>query len=150
MTVVPDLEAEVAEVLRLVRERGGERAPSRSVAVLMGGQSGAGDASVSRGRAIVDALRAANVPVFWATDPEHPNNKDRVGSVDDPVIVSTIHSAKGLEFPTVIVCGLVAGEDATTARKLLYVGFTRAVDELAVVVSGDSPFRADVEAANHP
>jgi hypothetical protein len=34
--------------------------------------------------------------------------------------------------------------DLTTARKLLYVGFTRAVDRLAVVVGPASPFHDDV------
>jgi ATP-dependent exoDNAse (exonuclease V) beta subunit len=62
--------------------------------------------------------------------------------------VSTIQSAKGLEFPNVIVCGLGARDnDHITARKLLYVGFTRAVDQLSVIASADSPFRSDVEHA---
>ena len=64
------------------------------------------------------------------------------------MIVSTIQSAKGLEFPDVVVCGLGAPDgDLTAARKLLYVGFTRAVDRLAVVVGADSPFRDDLARA---
>ena len=75
-------------------------------------------------------------------------NKDCVGSVDEPVILSTVHSAKGLEFRNVIVCGLGMKTDKTTARKLLYVGFTRAVDQLEVITAKSSPFCSDVVAAS--
>ena len=75
-------------------------------------------------------------------------NKDFVGSVDEPVILSTVQSAKGLEFKNVIVCGLGMKSDMTTARKLLYVGFTRAVDQLEVITANSSPFASDVVAAS--
>ena len=70
--------------------------------------------------------------------------------MDEPVIVSTIQSAKGLEFPKVVVCGLGSSFDrdpqgATATRKLLYVGFTRAVDELTVVTTADNPFAAGLK-----
>jgi superfamily I DNA/RNA helicase len=82
------------------------------------------------------------------SDPDNKPNKAQAGSTDAAVIVSTIQSAKGLEFPQVIVCGLGArDDDLITARKLLYVGFTRAVDRLSVVAAADSPFRSDVEHA---
>ncbi len=56
---------------------------------------------------------------------------------DRGVSVMTLHSAKGLEFPTVIVAGLEEGllphfnalggeEDVEEERRLLYVGMTRA------------------------
>ncbi len=74
------------------------------------------------------------------TDPKERDNKHMAGSTDEPVVVSTIHSAKGLEYPHVIVCGLGARDDQTTARKLLYVGFTRATHHLSVVTHRGSPF----------
>jgi hypothetical protein len=95
---------------------------------------------------LVAGLRAAGLPVFWVSDPDAPGNKDLAGSAAGAVVVSTIQSAKGLEFDDVVVCGLGArgGADLTTARKLLYVGFTRAVERLTVVVARSSPFHDDV------
>ena len=98
----------------------------------------------------MEALAAAQLPHFWVTDPKSPRNRDQVGSTDEAVVVSTIHSAKGLEFPKVIVCGLGGtktkpGQAVLNNRKLLYVGFTRATEELVVVTTDDSPYRVDLE-----
>lgn len=57
------------------------------------------------------------------------------------VTLMTLHSAKGLEFPVVVVCGLEDGlfplsrsldnpEDLEEERRLFYVGMTRAEDSL--------------------
>lgn len=59
----------------------------------------------------------------------------------DQVVLMTIHSAKGLEFPYVFLCGLEEGvfpgemsryshEDMEEERRLAYVGITRAKKEL--------------------
>jgi len=138
-------EEEVDLVVETVRQLYSHRRPSRSIAVLHGEQSV--DDKVYRPREIVAALRDADIPCFWVTDPKQKANRDLAGSADEPVIVSTIQSAKGLEFPDVVVCGLGVREDELTARKLLYVGFTRAFERLTVVTTKDSPFRDDVEAA---
>ncbi len=71
----------------------------------------------------------------------------------DAVSLMTLHAAKGLEFPAVFLCGLAAGtmpggrrrgpEDEAEERRLLYVGMTRAKDELVLVHAGEpSPFLA--------
>lgn len=71
------------------------------------------------------------------------------------VRLMTLHAAKGLEFPAVFVAGLRAGElplqrpnrpaDLAEERRLLYVGMTRAREELILTVGGDpSPFLADL------
>ena len=63
----------------------------------------------------------------------------------------TLHGAKGLEFPAVLLAGINAGTLPLTAagrepdleeeRRLLYVGMTRAREELVLTVSGvPSPF----------
>ncbi|MFS8586388.1 MAG: ATP-binding domain-containing protein, partial [Acidimicrobiia bacterium] len=138
-------EEEVDLVVETVRQLYSHRRPSRSIAVLHGEQSV--DDKVYRPREIVAALRDADIPCFWVTDPKQKANRDLAGSADEPVIVSTIQSAKVLEFPDVVVFGLGVLEDELTARKLLYVGFTRAFERLTVVTTKDSPFRDDVEAA---
>ncbi len=60
------------------------------------------------------------------------------------VTLMTLHSAKGLEFPVVIICGMEQGlfplsrtfgnpDDLEEERRLFYVGMTRAKDSLYLV-----------------
>ena len=71
---------------------------------------------------------------------------------EDIVKVITLHSAKGLEFPIVVVCGLEPGtypdrasfseeavfdERMRQQRRLLYVGMTRAMRGLMVIRTED-------------
>lgn len=71
------------------------------------------------------------------------------------VALMTLHAAKGLEFPAVFLAGVREGvlplerpdADREEERRLLYVGMTRARDELIVTYSGQpSPFLADLPA----
>ncbi len=68
---------------------------------------------------------------------------DGLNSSDDKVVLMTIHSAKGLEFPYVFLCGMEDGlfpgsmsinsgdpDDMEEERRLCYVGITRAKDRL--------------------
>jgi hypothetical protein len=63
----------------------------------------------------------------------------------------TLHSAKGLEFPAVHIAGLQAmplkDEALDDAARLLYVGMTRATQELTLSCSGQSPVVERVRAA---
>ena len=64
------------------------------------------------------------------------------------VTLTTMHGAKGLEFPAVILAGMTDGEfpsgraaDMGEERRLFFVGITRARDELVFTSGGaDSPF----------
>ena len=69
------------------------------------------------------------------------------------VALMTLHAAKGLEFPAVFLAGVREGTlplarpdaDREEERRLLYVGMTRARDELIVTYSGQpSHFLADL------
>ncbi|WP_341482535.1 ATP-dependent helicase [Fundidesulfovibrio agrisoli] len=77
---------------------------------------------------------------------ENPE-EERKGVREDAVVLSTVHSAKGLEWPAVILIDLVDDrfpsrhalarpEDLEEERRLLYVACTRAKDELSLFVPG--------------
>ena len=70
---------------------------------------------------------------------------DNVDGSDDRVLLMTLHSAKGLEFPNVYLAGMEDGlfpsfmtiasddpEDVEEERRLAYVGITRAMNDLTL------------------
>lgn len=74
----------------------------------------------------------------------------------EAVTLMTLHGAKGLEFPVVMICGVrkemipfenKAGDtDPAEERRLFYVGMTRAEEELILISSAEpSPFLADIQ-----
>lgn len=77
----------------------------------------------------------------------------------DAVTLSTLHGAKGLEFPVVFLCGVSKGlmpldapgrpADMQEERRLFFVGMTRAKDELILLTNSEpSPFLSEIPAAN--
>ena len=73
------------------------------------------------------------------------------------VRLMTLHASKGLEFPVVILAGVTEGElpldrpgrraDVREERRLLFVGMTRAREELILTCGGaPSPFLAELPA----
>ncbi len=68
---------------------------------------------------------------------------------DDSVKLMTMHSSKGLEFPTVAVSGLgympLDGSDATGEAKLLYVAMTRSTEKLLLTSHRRSEFFAQLQ-----
>ena len=84
---------------------------------------------------VADPLQAflENVALFTSTD--------ELDSAAGQITMMTLHSAKGLEFPVVFLCGLEQGlfpseksrfdpERMEEERRLCYVGITRAMDTL--------------------
>ena len=49
-----------------------------------------------------------------------------------PITFSTIHSSKGLSWPSVVVLNDWSGESGPTVAKLCYVALTRAEDRLVI------------------
>ena len=98
-----------------------------------------------RGRvdALCRELRRSH-EVCWVSNEADANGGVR--SLSRPgVRLLTIHGAKGLEFPAVIVTGLDLlpsphRADEVGEGNLLYVGLTRAMDHLAVTWAGRSAF----------
>ena len=72
----------------------------------------------------------------------------------DAVLLTTLHGAKGLEFPVVFLAGLQDGllplhaaktADTSEERRLCYVGMTRAEDELYLCTGRpESPFLTNI------
>lgn len=79
--------------------------------------------------------------------PTRSLGKGAAGMMPDAVAIDTLHAVKGIEFDHVILCDLNEGilptatgaedaEDLSRARKLLYVGMTRARQTLTMITSG--------------
>jgi superfamily I DNA/RNA helicase len=85
-------------------------------------------------------LQSMNAQAFRRFDWQQPS-----------VRLLTMHSAKGLEFPLVIVAGLQAlpmrDESLEDAARLLYVAMTRATHELVLSAHGASPIVSRVKAS---
>ncbi|MCE2528749.1 MAG: AAA family ATPase [Acidimicrobiia bacterium] len=72
------------------------------------------------------------------------DRRDLAMSIRDRVRVSTIHGLKGLEFSRIVIGGVnqvyahdVPEEEQTgAAKRIVYVGMTRAMDELVITYSG--------------
>ncbi len=129
-----EVDAVVQQVTTWRKQAPGEK----EIAVLYSSSDAANPAKIR------DALKASGADVFWMTDPADPTARDRLAEAHAEVVLSTIHSAKGLEFACVVLCGIWReDEDESVNRKLAYVGMTRARDHLAVVHPSDGPL-ADV------
>lgn len=98
------------------------------------------------GKALVDAMGRANIPFTWLSDSASEQQFD---VTQDTVKLITMHSSKGLEFPTVAVCGvgsLGLDEDRVESdAKLLYVAMTRATENLLITSSKPSPFATKLQ-----
>lgn len=83
---------------------------------------------------------------------------DNVEDGDNRVLLMTLHSAKGLEFPNVYLTGMEDGlfpsymsivsddnEDIEEERRLAYVGITRAMDDLTLTCAKTRMIRGETQ-----
>ena len=98
------------------------------------------------GKAVADAMEKAAVPYTWLRD---STSKKQFSASQDTVKLITMHSSKGLEFPTVATCGVGSmGNDEERVQddaKLLYVAMTRATENLLITSSKSSPFAVKLQ-----
>jgi hypothetical protein len=92
------------------------------------------------GEKIAAMLALREIPCEWLKD----SKTRRFDAQHDSVKVMTLHGSKGLEFPVVVIAGLgqlpYKQDDIAAEARLLYVGMTRAVDQLIMTTSCDSVF----------
>jgi hypothetical protein len=101
---------------------------------------------------LMDALEEHDIPHHWVN--RNRDARDAIISAGDRIRIGTYQILKGLEFSRVFLCGVneisdpaggEAGDD--TVRRLVYVGMTRAMDELTVTVSSSGPIGDAIQAA---
>jgi hypothetical protein len=140
VVIFDEQDAIIDRVVRLAKKHVARTKGASSLAILTMGNSEAID--------IERRLRVANIPFFFASDPQNKSNRDSAGSAIEPIVLSTIYTAKGLEFPNVVVsCAARSGQDVNELRMSLYVGMTRATERLTVLIDPAHLLAADVRRA---
>ncbi len=98
------------------------------------------------GKSLANAMEKAGIPFSWLKDTA---SKREFSASTDTVKLLTMHSSKGLEFPTVATCGVGSlGLDEKRLQeeaKLLYVAMTRATENLLVTSSKRSSFSTKLQ-----
>jgi hypothetical protein len=126
------LKAEAALIAQQIRQKHASGMPWNQMAVLYSARFVAEELTVE--------LALQGIPFAWMND----RISKRFDSTSDSVKVITLHSSKGLEFPLVAIIGLgfmpYNEADPADEARLLYVGMTRATDELLMTASKDSEF----------
>ncbi len=116
-----------------------------SIAVLYGSRWAGGFDWLST---LPKAFDRLGVPYRWATNPKDATGKDTLGADPGQVVLSTIHSAKGLEWRHVVLFAIFDDRpesDRSVNRRLIYVGMTRSTEELAISRSGNHRYMVDME-----
>lgn len=112
-------------LVRCIRKWQGEGSELNSIAVVY--------TSNARGRFFHTALQRAGIPSYC---PQTQANKRRYNPLANEVVLLSRQSSKGLEFDTVLLCGLGTLQNAEDRKaqeaRLLYVGMTRARRRLMI------------------
>ncbi|MBS0225715.1 MAG: NERD domain-containing protein [Proteobacteria bacterium] len=101
----------------------------------------------SSAQAIAGRLQREDLPFIWA------QGKGKAGLFDGEASIKliTLHSSKGLEFGLVIIPEIgsmpTKNEAPEDEARLLYVGMTRALNELVITYHGESNFVEKLEHA---
>ena len=98
---------------------------------------------------LIARLQEKGVPYQWIT--EDNVKKATFDWAEESVKISTVHSAKGMDAPVVIILGAEAfrerADNMNDEEKLLYVALTRAREFLVILYSGATPMIERLEKA---
>lgn len=140
---VSDVNSEIEKTIEVVKCRLSKLREGEKIAVLYPGTDGK-----DRGYFLDRKFRESGIDAYWATNTKNHGAKAGLATAAQKVILSTIHSAKGLEFPYVVLCGIWKQKDEKEQnRKLAYVGMTRATDHLTVITRDGHPLISDLRLA---
>lgn len=136
--------AEIAARVKLWLEKG--KYPPQEILILYV-KKGASPKDEKYIQAVLASLEEAGIEYEWITRNQQTKRSFELASAK--VKVSTIHSAKGLDFAAVAVVGLSllpsSPEQEEVERKLVYVGLTRARNQLLITHCKDSQFVIDLK-----
>lgn len=85
---------------------------------------------------MIESLEARGILAQWLS--KDTDSKQRFDITTENVVISTIHSAKGLDFAHVFVIGLDMLNDNEKGKRLAHVGITRARESLTFSILTDS------------
>ncbi len=143
--MVDDVREEVDVAVREVQRLVQEYSEPKDVAVLYPASR---YGEVHRVDLLEEKMMERDIDVFRLADPHRRDAKEEFIHADSPVILSSIHSSKGLEFPHVVMCGVWTDRgDADVNRRLVYVGMTRAMESLVVISTEGHPLASDLRSA---
>ncbi|CAM3545911.1 DNA 3'-5' helicase [Marinicrinis lubricantis] len=100
---------------------------------------------------IMKQLAIAKIPFYWIT--ENTTSKREYDKTENSVKVSTIDSAKGLDFRVVFIVNIEnlpfhREENEEREVSLFYIGMTRALEWLFLTYSGESKFTKYLDQVN--
>lgn len=131
-----DVRSQIREVVNAVQDAVTEGYSPGNVLVLY---HSASNGKVHIVNQLQRAFDRANIKYDWIA--ENPDAKSSFDWTEDSVKISTVHSAKGLDAPIVIVMeaeSFVDSDDVDIDEtKLMYVALTRAREYLKVLYTGD-------------
>ncbi len=94
-----------------------------------------------------EVSRYENVEAMLDAFSERMEQQDQPETMRDPLLITSIHKSKGLEWPLVIIPGMVEGQfphqlpdrpaDMEAERRLAYVGITRGKERVILVAPND-------------
>lgn len=141
--IVESEQEAVKKAINVIEKAVSESTPPKNIGLLYA--SSHGEKGYSRAYHLNEGLKKRGIDVFWLTNPNNKGAKDQLAEASQPVILTTVHSAKGLEFPNVVFCGIWNKRDDTESnRKLAYVGMTRAMEKLTVITCKNTPLVEDL------
>ncbi|TVQ95135.1 MAG: ATP-dependent helicase [Chromatiaceae bacterium] len=105
---------------------------------------------------LAQASRATVTEFVAHMDRLRASQRDYQAGSDEILLLTTIHQAKGLEWPCVVLTGLEAGAfpgkraALEEERRLAYVAMTRGRSQLFLVIPPDAHFQANMEGRPPP
>jgi superfamily I DNA and RNA helicase len=147
----PKVENQIEETVRIISKIRGDGFSLRNILVLYAKQKILSQGDHSQVFPLIPlllkAFKAHSIDYDWIS--ENSEAKSQFDWSENTVKVSTVHSAKGLDAPVVIIVGAEGfwDLDDNDPEKLMYVALTRAREYLCVLYTETTPIVAKLQNA---